>query len=447
MFNVKRDDSVADIKKMIVDLDISLINLYFTDLLGNQKCVTVPAEDIDAALEGEAMIDGSSVRGLVNIEKSDMFLVPDPQTFRVLTAEDGVSRYGSFICDIYGADSQPFVGCPRSNLKKMLAELEQEGYEYNTGLEAEFYLLPIQGGKIVYEAADDAGYAANSPGDRCEAVRNEIILALKQAGIATETSRHEAGMGQNEINFRYADAVTTADNLIRFKHIVRTVAHKHSMHATFMPKPFYGINGSGMHTHMSLVKDGVNVFYSADNYGYLSDFARSFLAGLLKYAREMTAVNNPIVNSYKRLVPGYEAPVYIAWSRSNRSALVRIPAIRHPQACRIELRSPDATCNPYLSAAVILQAGLAGVKEGLVLADAVEDNMYRMGEAEREARGIASLPGSLEEAIGSMKKSELVKAALGDHAFAQYITLLQKEWDEYRKQVHQWEINRYLKIC
>jgi len=447
MVSFGTDISVADIKKAIADYGISLINLYFVDLLGYQKCVTVPVEAIDAVVDGEAMFDGSSISGLVDIEKSDMFLMPDLKTFRVLSSPADPIHYASFLCDIYGRDGKPFVGCPRGNLKRLLAEIGKDGYTFNTGVEAEFFLMPLRDGKIVPQPADEAGYGSNSPIDKCETVRNEIVLALKQAGIMTETSRHEVGPAQNEINWQYADAVTTGDNLVMFKHIVRTIANRHGLHASFLPKPFFGVNGSGMHTHMSLVKDGKNVFYAADGAAHLSETARYFLAGVLKYAGEMTAVNNPIINSYKRLVPGYEAPVYIAWSECNRSALVRIPAIRKSAACRIELRSPDATCNPYLSAAVILQAGLAGIREKLTLPAPVDENIYHMSEAEREARGIGSLPGSLEEAIRLMKRSELVKSAIGSYAFEHYIALKEKEWDEYRKQVHAWELDRYLKVC
>ena len=434
-----------DIKAVIRDQNIGTISLQFTDILGTVKHVEIPSDQIDKALEGELMFDGSSIEGFVRIEESDMYLRPDPATFVILPwkMREG-RRTARLICDIYNPDGTPFAGDPRGTLKRVVAEAAARGFVMNVGPEPEFFLFERdENGYPRPITTDRAGYFDLAPVDRGEECRADIVMTLEEMGFEIEASHHEVAPAQHEIDFKYADAVTTADNIITFRSVVRTIALQHGLHATFMPKPLYGENGSGMHLHQSLFKDGQNAFYDPDTPDRLSKIAKSYIAGIMAHARAITAVANPLVNSYKRLVPGYEAPVYVAWSYRNRSPMIRIPEKRGPST-RIEVRSPDPSCNPYLALAVMLKAGLDGIDRGLVPPEPVNENLYRMSAAERRERGIESLPGSLAEAIAALEADELILEALGPHIASRFIEAKKIEWDVYRTQISPWEIEEYL---
>lgn len=434
-----------DIKAAIRDMNIGTISLQFTDILGTVKHVEIPASQIDKALAGELMFDGSSIEGFVRIEESDMYLRPDPTTFVILPwkTREG-RRTARLICDVYNPDGTPFEGDPRYVLKRVVAEAAEMGYVMNVGPEPEFFLFErpsAEQGRPV--TLDHAGYFDLAPVDKGEEVRAEIVLTLQEMGFEIEAAHHEVAPSQHEIDFKYADAVTTADNIATFRSVVRTIALQHGLHATFMPKPLYGENGSGMHLHQSLFRGEENAFYDPNTPDRLSDVCKQYIAGIMEHARAITAVTNPLVNSYKRLVPGYEAPVYVAWSYRNRSPMIRIPAKRG-LSTRIELRSPDPSCNPYLALAVILKAGLDGIKRRLTPPDPVEGNIYHMSEAEREELGIASLPGSLAEAIRALEQDPLILEALGSHVASRYLEAKKIEWDVYRTQISPWELQEYL---
>ncbi|GAW91961.1 type I glutamate--ammonia ligase [Calderihabitans maritimus] len=441
---MKPELTKEDVLRKAKDLDVQFIRLQFTDIFGVLKNVAITIDELEKALDGELMFDGSSIEGFVRIEESDMYLRPDPNTFTIFPWRPNQGAVARLICDVYNPDGTPFEGCPRGILKKVIAEAAEMGYTMNVGPELEFFLFhTTEDGRPTLETHDKAGYFDLSPVDQGENARRDMALALGQMGFEIEASHHEVAPGQHEIDFKYADAVTTADNIVTFKFVVRTIAQRHGLHATFMPKPVFGINGSGMHTNQSLMKDGKNAFYDPNGKLELSEIAYYYIGGLMKHARAIAAITNPTVNSYKRLVPGYEAPVYIAWSPRNRSPLIRVPAKRG-MSTRIELRNPDPSCNPYLAIAVMLKAGLDGIKNSITPPPPTDRNIYTMTEAERLELGIESLPGSLAEALDELEKDEVIKSALGEHVYSRFMEAKRIEWDNYRKQVHQWEIDQYL---
>jgi len=426
------------------EMDVQFIRLQFTDIFGVLKNVAITIHQLEKALDGELMFDGSSIEGFVRIEESDMYLKPDPDTFGIFPWRPQQGSVARLICDVYNPDGTPFEGCPRNTLKRTIAEAKELGYTMNVGPEAEFFLFHTdEQGRPTLETHDKAGYFDLTPVDHGESARRDMVLTLQEMGFEVEASHHEVAPGQHEIDFKYDEALKTADNISTFKYVVRTLAQRHGLHASFMPKPVFGINGSGMHANQSLFKNGENVFYDSNGKLELSQEAYYYLGGLIKHARGMAAITNPTVNSYKRLVPGYEAPVYIAWSAKNRSPLIRIPAKRGAST-RIELRNPDPACNPYLAVAVMLKAGIDGIKNKITPPASVDLNIYDMTAAQREEIGIGSLPGSLIESLDELKKDEIVMAALGDHIAKRFIEAKELEYEKYRVQVHQWEIDNYL---
>ncbi|MCG9966728.1 type I glutamate--ammonia ligase [Pelotomaculum terephthalicicum JT] len=426
------------------NLGVKFIRLQFTDILGVMKNVAITIEQLDKALEGELMFDGSSIHGFARIEESDMYLRPDLKSFAMFPwrpREGGVAR---LICDVYNPDGSPFAGDPRYVLKKVLAEAAEIGYSMQVGPELEFFMFQIdQDGNPTLETHDDAGYFDLAPVDLGENARRSMVLTLEEMGFEIEASHHEVAPGQHEIDFKYSDALDVADKIMTFKMVVRSTAQRHGLHATFMPKPVFGINGSGMHMNQSLFKDGRNAFYDPSAPDQLSDVAKHYVGGLMKHARSMAAVTNPTVNSYKRLVPGYEAPVYIAWSGRNRSPLIRIPAKRG-NSTRVELRNPDPACNPYLAIAVALKAGLDGIKNKIQPPPPTDINIYQMTAEQRDEMNISSLPASLSEALDELAKNDVIKNVLEPHVYEKFIEAKRHEWDSYRVQVHPWEVNEYL---
>ena len=436
--------SKEDIIRMVREDDVEFIRMQFTDIFGQMKNVAITASQIEKAVNNEIMIDGSSIEGFVRIQESDQYLRPDLDTFTVLPWRPQHGKVARLICDVYNPDGTPFIGDPRGALRRMLKKASDMGYSFNVGPECEFFLFQTdETGKPTTATNDEAGYFDLGPLDHGESTRREICMALEAMGFEIEASHHEVAAGQHEIDFKYAPALTAADNIMTFKLAVKSLAQKNGLHATFMPKPIFGVNGSGMHTNMSLFKDGKNIFFDEKGDKKLSDDARHFIAGLLEHVSGMTAVLNPLVNSYKRLVPGYEAPCYTAWSASNRSALIRIPAARG-QSTRVELRCPDPACNPYLALTVCLAAGLDGIERRLTPPAEITENIFAMSPEERTARGIHSLPGSLHSAVVAMTKDKLVCDSLGGHIVDQYVAGKLKEWEAYRTQVSSWEIERYL---
>ncbi len=440
-----RQFTPEEVKGFIKEYNIKFIKLQFVDINGQVKNLTIPSEHIDKALANEMMLDGSSIKGFRSIETSDMFFYPDINSFQILPwrEKDGITS-ARLICDIYNHDGTPFEGCPRCNLKRIMKEAEKMGFSMNVGPEAEFFLFSKdKDGRVTTTTQDRAGYYDVGPEDLGEDVRSEIVLTLKEMGFDIEASHHEGADGQHEIDFRYTDILTAADNVATFRIAVKAIAAKHNLHATFMPKPIYGINGSGMHCNVSLFKDGKNAFYDANEEYQLSDTAKFAIGGMLKHVKSITAITNPTVNSYKRLVPGYEAPVYLAWSLANRSALLRVPAKRG-NATRVELRSPDPSCNPYLAFAAILEACLDGVRNKIDPPAPVESNIYNLSSKERKKQRIDALPGSLAEALEQLDKSLVARAALGDHIFNEFMSSKRKEWDSFRTYVSKWELDKYL---
>ncbi len=436
--------SRENVVRMVKDGDVEFIRMQFTDIFGQLKNVAITASQIEKAVNNQIMIDGSSIEGFTRIQESDQYLYPDLDSFTILPWRPQQGRVARLICDVHNPDGTPFVGDPRGVLKKVLDRARAQGYTFNVGPECEFFLFQTdEKGRPTTQTSDEAGYFDLGPLDHGESTRREICMTLEQMGFEIEASHHEVAAGQHEIDFKYTDALNTADNIMTFKLAVKTIAQKNGLHATFMPKPVFGINGSGMHTNMSLFKDGRNIFADPKDKLGLSAEAYSFIAGLLAHVRGMAAVTNPLVNSYKRLVPGYEAPCYLAWSASNRSALIRIPAARG-QATRVELRSPDPACNPYLALAVCLAAGLDGIERGLTPPEEIIENIFAMDERTRANRGIDSLPGTLQEAIKAMEADALVCDTLGEHVTTQYINGKKREWDAYRTHVSAWEIDNYL---
>ena len=436
-----------DILQLAKDLKIKFIRLQFADVLGIPKNVAIPVQQLEKALDNELMFDGSSIEGFVRIEESDMYLRPDINTFSVFpwVTHSGAAE-ARLICDIYNPNGTPFAGCPRNTLKRVLDQASELGYTMNAGPEAEFFLfLKDDQGKATTMTHDRGSYFDLMPVDLGESARRDMVLTLQEMGFEVEASHHEVAPGQHEIAFKYADALTTADNIATFKLVVRTIAMQHNLHATFMPKPIFGIAGSGMHTHQSLFKNGKNAFYNAADPSQLSDIARYYIGGVLKHVKAFCAITNPLVNSYKRLVPGYEAPVYIAWSERNRSPLIRIPA-RRGTGTRIEVRNPDPSCNPYLALAVTLAAGLDGIKNKITPAAPVDLNIYDLTIAERLAHGIDTLPQDLGAALNEFSQSKLMRETLGEHITNRFIEAKTIEWNRYQTQVHQWELENYLTI-
>lgn len=424
---------------------IKFVKLQFTDILGSVKSVTIPVEQLPKALEGNLSFDGGAVEGFVRIEESDMLLRPDPGSFAVFPwPPESYMKTARLMCDVYWPNGEQFQGCPRGILKAVMRDAESMGFDLFAGPEPEFFLFRRNpDGSPSVDSHDHAGYFDLPPLDQGEAARQDMVRALIQMGFEIEASHHEAAPAQHEIDFKYADSLTTADQIATFRFVVRTVALNHDLHATFMPKPKLGINGSGMHVHLSLFRDGQNAFYDPEAPHELSQECMSFIAGLMHHCRGFTAITNPLVNSYKRLVPGYEAPVYIAWSMGNRSPLVRIPA-RREVGTRVELRSPDPSCNPYLALAVVFAAGLEGLKKGLQPPMPVAKNIYQLDWEERLEQEIGSLPKSLDEALYELEKDQLMVDTLGEHVISRFAEAKRVEWEEYRSQVHDWELQKYL---
>ncbi|MGX7109578.1 type I glutamate--ammonia ligase [Facklamia miroungae] len=435
-----RTTILQDIKEQ----NVQFIRLMFTDIMGKIKNVEIPVSQIEKALDGKMTFDGSSIDGFVRIEESDMYLVPDYDSWLVYNWKEGTGNVASLICDVETANRHPFSGDPRTNLKRVLEKMESLGFtSFNLGPEPEFYLFKNdEFGNPTMELNDQGGYFDLAPIDSAENTRRDIVLELESLGFEIEASHHECGPGQHEIDWKYSDALTACDNIQIFKLIVRSVAHRHNMHASFMPKPVYGLAGSGMHFNLSLFTEEGNAFYDPEGKDELSDIAYNFIGGLMKYAPAYTAIVNPTVNSYKRLVSGYEAPVYIAWSGQNRSPLIRIPAARG-NSTRIEVRSVDPSANPYLALAALLTAGLKGIEENITPPAEVRENIYEMEQEKRMLKGIYQLPASLKEAVSELKSSPVILESLGDHIAKNFIREKTLEYECYMKNVSQWEIDRY----
>jgi glutamine synthetase len=434
-----------DIKRLAQEENVKFIRLQFTDILGTIKNVEIPVSQLEKALDNKMMFDGSSIEGFVRIEESDMLLYPDLNTWVVFpwTAEKG--KVARLICDIYTPEGKPFEGDPRNNLRRVLKEMEELGFtDFNLGPEPEFFLFKLdEKGEPTLELNDQGGYFDLAPTDLGENCRRDIVLELEEMGFEIEASHHEVAPGQHEIDFKYADALTACDQIQTFKLVVKTIARKHGLHATFMPKPLYGVNGSGMHMNLSLFTNGKNAFYEPTGDLEMSDTARQFIAGILKHAPNFTAVTNPTVNSFKRLVPGYEAPCYVAWSARNRSPLIRIPASRG-LSTRVEVRSVDPAANPYLAMAVLLKAGLDGIKNKMTPPAPVDRNIYVMSKEERIEEGIIDLPATLAQALDQLKSDEVIVSGLGEHIFEHFIEAKEIEWDMFRTVVHPWERDQYM---
>ena len=431
-----------EVLKAIKERAIEDVLLWFTDIEGHLKSFSISTSEVEGALDDGMGFDGSSITGFNAIEESDMVAIPDPDTYRVLP--DGVTA--RMICDVVTPDGRPYDGDPRYVLRRARDRLRSMGFDtFNVGPEAEYFLFKDEHGT---ETLDEGGYFAQTTLDAATAVRRDTIRALEAMGIPVEYHHHEVGPSQHEIDIRFSNSLEMGDYMLTYRHVVKDVAKQHGYHATFMPKPLFGENGSGMHTHQSIFKDGRNMFFDADDKWHLSDVGKAFIAGQLRHARELCAVFAQWVNSYKRLVPGYEAPVYVAWSQRNRSALIRIPLYKpgSEQATRVEIRCPDPACNPYLTFASLLHAGLEGIEHGYELPDPMETNLYHLTPEQRRERGITSLPETLGEAIDELSRSELMRKALGPHIFDRYVELKRREWDEYRVQLTDWELKKYLPV-
>ena len=426
--------------------NVRFLRLMFTDIDGVIKNVEVPISQLEKALDNNMMFDGSSIDGFVAVEESDMQLRPDLSTWLIFPWDTEYGKIARLICDVYNPDGTPFSGDPRSNLKRVLKEMENEGFtEFNLGPEPEFFLFKLdENEEPSHRLNDHGGYFDLAPTDLGENCRRDIVLQLEELGFEIEASHHEAAPGQHEIDWKYADAVEACDNIQTFKLVVKTIARKHGLHASFMPKPINGVHGSGMHFNMSLFNQEGNAFYDESDEMGLSKTAHEFIAGLLKHAKAYTAICNPTVNSYKRLTPGFEAPVYIAWSASNRTPLVRVPNSRG-MSTRVELRSVDPSANPYLALAVLLKAGLSGIQESKVVADPIGKNIYQMSSTELGEQDIKRLPATLYEAVDHLKKNSLMKEAMGEHMYNNFITIRTQEWIEYNEQVSPWEQQKYFK--
>ncbi len=425
---------------------VKFLRLQFTDILGTIKNVEIPNRQFEAALSGQVMFDGSSIEGFVRVEESDMYLKPDLDTFLIYPwSGSSGEKVARLICDIANPDGTPFAGCPRTALKRVIAMAGASGLTLHAGPEAEFFLFQSRNGRPTTESHDAASYFDLSPVDQGEDVRREIVLALEAMGVHVDAAHHEIAPGQHEIDLRDDHVLTTADNISTFRFVVKNVAIRNGLHATFMPKPIYGIAGSGMHTHMSLFSDGNNVFLDPSAPMQLSRTCLSYVGGILRHAKGFCAITNPLVNSYKRLVPGYEAPTAVAWSEKNRSPLVRVPAARG-MTTRIELRMPDASCNPYLALAVMLRAGLDGIEKNIDPGPPINKNIFTMSHRERRHLRIDELPGNLSEALDELEKDDLVKDTLGDHIFEHFLAAKREEWHDYIRHVSPWEVDRYLGV-
>jgi glutamine synthetase len=425
---------------------VKFVNLQFTDLFGMVKSITIPAGHLDDSLDHGTWFDGSSIDGFARIHESDMYLKPDKGTYAVLPWHDSSDgNTARFICDVHKPDGSPFEGDPRQILKSVLAEARELGFEYNVGPELEFFLFRKDNGKLLPLPHDNGSYFDLTTDEAYE-IRRDMNTALQRFNINVEASHHEVALGQHEIDFRYAEALTAADSGTTMRFVLKAIAQQHGLHATFMPKPISGINGSGMHVHQSLFKDGKNAFFDESDRYHLSRAAYSFIAGQLAHAKGMSAILSPTVNSYKRLVPGYEAPVYLSWGHTNRSALIRIPrySAGKSQATRAEIRCPDPSCNLYLAFAVMLKTGLDGIRRGMEPPEPVEENLYDFDDRKLDELKIDTLPHSLWQALKALKSDEVVQEALGKHTYEKYLDAKRKEWDSYRMQVTPWEIENYL---
>ena len=434
-----------DIFRMVEEEDVEFIRLQFTDIFGTLKNIAITSSQLEKALDNKCMFDGSSVEGFVRIEESDMYLYPDYDTFEIFPWRPQQGKVARLICDVYTPDGKPFEGDPRWILKKTIKEANDLGYRFDVGPECEFFLFHTDdNGLPTTLSHEKAGYFDLGPNDLGENIRRDMVLTLEDMGFEIEASHHEVAPAQHEIDFKYDEALKTADNIQTFKMTVKTIAKRHGLYATFMPKPKFGISGSGMHINMSLAtKEGKNIFADENGKIGLSDDAYHFIAGIMKHARGMSAITNPLVNSYKRLVPGYEAPVYIAWSAKNRSPLIRIPASRG-NGTRVELRNPDTTANPYLVLALCLAAGLDGIKNKIEVPESVDCNIYEMTPGERRAAGIENMPADLKEAVDCLVADEFLCSVLGEHITTKYVEAKMKEWENYTTRVSQWEIDEYL---
>ncbi len=433
-----------EVLKLVEENDVKFIRLQFTDVFGILKNVAITSKQLPRVLEEGCMFDGSSIDGFARIEESDMLLKPDADTFEIFPWRPQQGKVARLICDVYTTDGEPYEGCPRYALRRVLAEAAKMGYTMNVGPECEFFLFHTDAeGKPTTITQDEGGYFDLAPIDKGEDARRDICLMLEDMGFEIEASHHEVAQGQHEIDFKYKDALATADSIMTFKIVVKSIAARHGLYATFMPKPIFGINGSGMHVNQSLCTNNGNAFYDKNGELGLSKVAYNYIAGVMEHAKSIAAVTNPIVNSYKRLVPGYEAPCYIAWSAKNRSPLIRIPASRG-SGTRVELRNPDPAANPYLAIALMLASGLDGIKRNLTPPPPVNRNIYEMTKVEMKELGISSLPGSLSDALELFKADPLVKQTLGEHIFNMYYEFKNREWDDYKITVHPWEINQYL---
>ncbi len=433
-----------DILKLVEQNEVKFIRLQFTDVFGILKNVAITAKQLERVLDSGCMFDGSSIDGFARIEESDMLLMPDPDTFSVFPWRPQPGKVARLICDVYTTEGVPYQGCPRNVLKRSLKQALDMGYKINVGPECEFFLFHIDSdGKPTTITQDEGGYFDLAPIDKGEDARRDICLALEEMGFEIEASHHEVAEGQHEIDFKYDDALQAADNIMTFKIVVKSIASMHGLYATFMPKPIYGISGSGMHTNLSLHTNAGNAFYDKNGELELSPIAYNYVAGIIKHIKSIVAVSNPTINSYKRLVPGYEAPCYVAWSGKNRSPLIRIPASRGT-GTRIEVRNPDPACNPYLTISLLLAAGLDGIKNNLAPPPAVNKNIYQMTEKEKSELGISRLPESLHYALKEYIKSDFVKDTLGEHIFNTFYESKTKEWNSYQETVHPWEIKHYL---
>jgi len=437
------DELKENVLKEVKEHDVKFVNLWFTDIIGRLKSFAITIEELDGAIEEGMGFDGSSIQGFARIDESDMIAKPDLSTFKMLPWRPKEYAVGRMFCDVLNPDETPYEGDPRYVLKRNLERLKNDNYTFYVGPELEFFYFKDSGGT---ETLDEGGYFDLTTLDAAVDLRRDTVLMLEEIGIQVEYSHHEVAPSQHEIDLRYTDALSMADAMMTYRTVVKEVAQQYGCYATFMPKPLFGENGSGMHTHQSLFKGEKNVFFDPKDKYHLSDSGKYYIAGLLKHAPEITAITNQWINSYKRLVPGYEAPVYISWARRNRSTMVRVPMYKpgKENATRVEFRSPDPACNPYLAFSVMLAAGLEGIKNKYELPEPIEKDVYSMSASEKKKAGISALPGTLIEAISLTENSELVKNALGDHVFNNFIASKKIEWDAYRMQVSEWELGEYL---
>ena len=439
-----RNYTRKDILRLVEEEDVGFIRLQFTDIYGTLKNVAITTGQLERALNNECMFDGSSIEGFSRIEESDMYLRPDLNTFTIFPWRPQQGKVARFICDIYRPDGTAYESDPRQVLENVIRETEEMGYQFVVGPEFEFFLFhQDDDGTPTTTTHEKAGYFDLGPLDLGENARRDMVLTLEDMGIEIEASHHEMAPAQHEIDLKYEEALETADNMVTFRMVVKTIAKRHGLHATFMPKPKYGINGSGMHLNMSLSRDGENIFSDENDEHGLSQEAYYFIGGLMKHIKAITFITNPLVNSYKRLVPGYEAPTYIAWSANNRTPLIRIPESRR-SGKRIELRSPDASANPYLALAVCLAAGMEGIREKILPPKEISQNIFELNEEEKKALGIECLPGSLMEAVEEFEKDAFIQKVLGEELSQKFIKAKKSEYDRYRSQVSEWEMNEYL---